>query len=784
MVADILPTYQQAVSRGDWVQLAAPYIAFTDYPALCCVSRHFWSVFAPRIWRDPYTSSKLLGWSEESDTISWWVAFVAHKLDKFTAQTRALVRVLDARGPVGGHSFNMYLGLTDEAVERALDLLPNVDCLFLDDHPGLSMRFLRRIPPRASGSLRMLSVPNCRNGIPAALISGGCLQGLVYLDISRMPKIPFQTLETKYLPELRILKLRQQGIRDPSFPALAGLLRRRLWSLDLSDNKLTDAALENELLGSMFYTNELRSEAHAQAEGSLVSLPIATARHGLFRMLRESAQSALFLPGERYLGDAPPYATINVDNNMTRRSDGSVPMRTDTLDDVLRLLSRDDGMIATSHSPGSEGLTHLHLSGNQFSAVAVEKMLRTSAGRLEHFDCDSMRLFPPSNPTTSHILNPSIVVKLDGFSGMWHIFRPVWSSNLRSLRIHHSLVTNIPTLEVPGHFPIEHMYLAEMQLLPKLDRAYPLAFVPDMNPRLESLTLTCVPRHSFGPLVQKLALFLRRLGMQECILATTKEAEASLPGKSLRLVRGLRQLTLEMGPDLLPPLDVDVQELLTSGEAPFSFFDRPEEHHSAPPQESPPLRPPQERPPLRLWSYPMMSPTNPGSIAVHPSAAYNPALLESPNRDYSKEQWVIHWPEEYTNSTMVVWAGNPASPNAIIKVYNHLVIKCSQREGAGPVNLTQKNAGAPEECIIFHTTWLFASLPQQIRSLPLTTLRDTVVSKDVAATLHRLRVSTFEDFEREQKLEPNNTYWYWGGTLKIIDAPPNEDDDDFSLGMR
>jgi hypothetical protein len=255
--------------------------------------------------------------------------------------------------------------------------------------------------------------------------------------------------------------------------------------------------------------------------------------------------------------------------------------------------------------------------------------------------------------------------------------------------------------------------------------------------------------------------------MQECILTATNEAEASLPGKSLRLVRGLRYLTLEMEPDVLSPLDVDAGELMAGGEAQFSFFDSPGEKQYAPPS------PPPQRPHLHLWSYPTMSSILPRSMIVKPSAAYNPALLTSPNRDCSKEQWVMHWPGDYTNSSMVVWAGNPESPNTIVKTYNYLVINCGQQKGAGPVNLPQKNAGAPEECIIFHTIWLYASLPQQIQSLPLATLRDSVVSKDVAATLRRLRVSTFEDFERAQKTAPNDTYWYWGGTLKIIDAALN-----------
>lgn len=141
MQVDVLPSYQQATSRGDWLRLAAPYVAFTDYPALCCVNRRFWAVFAPRIWRDPCAASGWLGWRGDSDVISWWIDFIDLKLHKLSAHTRALVRVLDARAAAG--DFSLYLGLTEKAVIRALELLPNLQSLLLDNNPNMELRFQR-----------------------------------------------------------------------------------------------------------------------------------------------------------------------------------------------------------------------------------------------------------------------------------------------------------------------------------------------------------------------------------------------------------------------------------------------------------------------------------------------------------------------------------------------------------------------------------------------------------------------------------------------------------------
>lgn len=48
-----LPSYQDATGKKQWLELVAPYIDASDYQSLCCVSRQFHSLFAPRAWKDP-----------------------------------------------------------------------------------------------------------------------------------------------------------------------------------------------------------------------------------------------------------------------------------------------------------------------------------------------------------------------------------------------------------------------------------------------------------------------------------------------------------------------------------------------------------------------------------------------------------------------------------------------------------------------------------------------------------------------------------------------------------
>jgi hypothetical protein len=56
-----LPSYSEAIAPTDWLALAVPYVARSDYRALCLVSRRFWLAFAPRLWRDILTAVRQCG---------------------------------------------------------------------------------------------------------------------------------------------------------------------------------------------------------------------------------------------------------------------------------------------------------------------------------------------------------------------------------------------------------------------------------------------------------------------------------------------------------------------------------------------------------------------------------------------------------------------------------------------------------------------------------------------------------------------------------------------------
>jgi hypothetical protein len=58
------PSYEQAITNGGqgwWLELVVPYVSVGDYPSLCLVSRRFYDVFCPRLWKDPLVTVRILG---------------------------------------------------------------------------------------------------------------------------------------------------------------------------------------------------------------------------------------------------------------------------------------------------------------------------------------------------------------------------------------------------------------------------------------------------------------------------------------------------------------------------------------------------------------------------------------------------------------------------------------------------------------------------------------------------------------------------------------------------
>ncbi|CAK7215914.1 hypothetical protein SBRCBS47491_002647 [Sporothrix bragantina] len=295
---------------------------------------------------------------------------------------------------------------------------------------------------------------------------------------------------------------------------------------------------------------------------------------GWFSYIVESALSATFSHPDRYLADSPVY---DERSHFLSRLAGNEPLRSDRVKDIKIALAGGPGQpapdwhdvrdAAICRPPPS--LTHIYLSDNpDFTMEGVESMFRFSRGHIQHFDCAS-----PAIATGGQV-----PFTLAGIVGRSHLFRPVFASNLQSLRIHHSLVTHIPTLNDPSKRPLVALEHAETVLRKRAEMACPQAVVPDLNPRLQSLTLTCLPRVSAGPLIDKLIGFLVSAADQEDAIRAQQSA-VSVSRRGPTMLRGLRHIRLEFAP--YPPQDedrddtfesLDAKALLDSGTEGFTFF--------------------------------------------------------------------------------------------------------------------------------------------------------------------------------------------------------------------
>ncbi|KAI6780820.1 uncharacterized protein J7T54_007299 [Emericellopsis cladophorae] len=741
-MASLLPSYAEATTRPDWVPVIAPYVDFPDYHSLCLVSRRFWAIFAPRLWRDLLISVRRAGVDPSDD---------AH--DFASDETERTI---------------------GRSLEKALEGLPNVETVLLDGHETLHPRLLQSVSH--NGRLKVLSVVEMPFKLIPSESAYETFKNLVYLDISGIPGPVVVQQESNFLqrahqPHLRILKIRG---READQAALKLLLRgfgRQLWSLDVSHNRIADDAVEDALCAHI-PTGSLRASAssRADAEGGVApfaaysstydtNLNAGADGYGAFYTIEESHKSADFSHPESYFGDAPTYPPSAQDSRdygeappvysqtldalgdaaVLQRADGLQVPKLDTADAASAILQQDANTIENYLS--SEGLTHVSLSNTSVTGSGVERLMRLAQGHIEYLAHDSMPLLRPR--IDSSRLWPS-GGSLRGILGGAYVFRPVFSSNLRSLRIHHSLVTHIPDLEHENFSARASMYLVENLILPRIDTLFPQAFVPDMNPRLTSLTLTCVPRRSSGPLVARLVAFLKLLSIQErniqCMAAC---CSSSLRGPGM--LKGLRHLRLEFAPD---PMEEDVS--LEENDEGFSFFDN-------------------------TWA--TAGTERSGSGNVHSSADRSDSGDSVRNdEDHIIHEWDWHpqssaGPKRHTLSFKdKVWMGKkPSGLGEAIDTYRRLVLEQGLREGLGPATPGQIKAGVPAGALIFQTAWTLAVMPPSLPAPPVAALAG---QQDVLSALKRYRLDGRRRYADARQRDGaavrlGAPHFFWTGQLEV-----------------
>ncbi|KAI0834243.1 hypothetical protein F5Y06DRAFT_173981 [Hypoxylon sp. FL0890] len=766
-IMDILPSYEQAVTNPDWLDLAAGYVPVVDWPRCCLVDRRFYSRFAPCLWQDPLVTIRRLG-LHPNDDLAWYRRFINKHTKSARLKTRSYVRALDFRD-FASRASGLY---SSEASERAISesfkhlpqIFPGLICLIVDRHPELNPESLA-VAASTSESLQLLDLARCRHELTSRLFSSDLFSGLVYLDISFIPgsvKTAVQSsLNPKSLPDLRVLRVAGREMDNSTGSLLFQTFRRQLWSLDLSHNKLGDEILDEivEHCVSLFTSH---TDAHFEKEGKLI-LPkdVGSRKYGPFEFIEEPKISYRPHDLEKYLADSPFY-TQRADQTELQewqavRPDGLAPLRRDDANTakeslLQEVLSGIIGIFSFRGQPGlgSGGLTHLYLNGNKFTVSGIERLIRTSRGRLEHFECDSCLCGPKYIQLGSQLKG----MKILGFPGSAPLFRPVISSAIRSLRVHHSLVTQVPSVSIDGLSSRSAARLAEEKLFRNIRRAYPLALVPDTNPRITSLTLTNIPARSTGPVIDQLIRFLVLASAQQ---KAVRDARALFRGRRTSVLKGLRHIRLELMPDLSDDRnaiaasdEVDFDKLLDPAEDDFSpdslsFFGGDDIFGITSRTKS--------------VNEAQVKPNNAAANSEGFTRWTSGRLKSYPYSDTNSE-YITHYVDasnSWTNNiySIPVWIGpGTIGPHAAVNEYMWNLQDPNLRTDVGPATPNHVAAGVPPLTYIFYGAWEAMIMPKSndIREAA----KSSTPFRDVATAI------------KEYRLRTRNTEAHWDGKIELV----------------
>lgn len=684
---------------------------------------------------------------------TWYFKFVLKSAPAARPSTRAHLLSLDFRSltRVSYH----YRG--DRAITSTFaalpSLFPNLRCVLLDGDSETDASGLQNAPWHLlNDGPAILSLSYCQFLLGSRFFGSGSLRSLTCLDVSGLPGSIRPLISASHdLPCLRVLKARRRELGAADAGDLAKAFAGMLWSLDVSDNPLNDAALPH-LLESLMPGSSLRTDAHFEVEGRLEWRRRGTPSFGPFCHVTESGFSANFGHPARYLADSPFY---DGDQETARaiRTNGRTAVKDDSLDFVKGALTADpdvspavsEAVLAAIWSSVPISLTHLRLSNTKVTAPGMEALIRKSPGQLELVDCDSMQIpigMPWPAPWPKH-------AKLYGMLGSAHIWRPVFSSNLRSLRVHHSVVTQIPTLEADGLSPLARLWLAETVIRERCEMAYPQAFVPDANPRITSLTLTKIPRRSSGPLIDKIINLLRLVSAQERHIA---DATISSSRRAPMMLRGLRHIGLEFEPDPMEDLsqltlseDLDVEGLLDTDHEYFASSTKGTEDKT--PE------------------------TRNATVPTDPGLSHYAQFEDAENLVFEGEH-IVHT-EKWEGNVFRprVWVGNGIpGPHPAVNAYMELVRRASLRKVVGAASPAHIKAGVPHDFLIFLDAWEAILIPSV---MPEPRREHLEGMKDVIGELKKYRMATREAYGKEKKRAGGDVklgapHYFYTGRVEVV----------------
>lgn len=447
------PSYEKA-TLADYLDLVANYIPSSDLCAAALVCSKWHATFSPHLWGNPASHFGI-----ENDRV-----YVALTKFKRTLQTaRLLVRSQTHTLHLPPAHAEIYNGPHSDWLRDILSRLPNLQSLIVRglpffDHGALvalrqwkptetssaqrdphsfavelpgSTGSIFQAPPDAipSFGLRLLDASRCPNVTSSGLAQAlKRFESLMYLDLSHTyPARDASVMEAlRRFSGLQVLKLRGISLRDEEIEVLAWAIGRRVRSLDLRENHVTDRGVRM-LLDGCFTTHS------------------SSARDGN-ENVANGARSPSLLP---YLGAEmlETYQSDEFEGFLRGTFTGSFVSR-----------------LAIEDAPEG-GITHLYISNNKVSVEGASGIIRS--GRLHVLDVGSISGTAEHHIPVSEEDQNNLDWQLPGAEKLTPVLYDHARDGLTYLKVDHSLVTkDVPNIYsdhiVPGRIELAETELPDL----------------------------------------------------------------------------------------------------------------------------------------------------------------------------------------------------------------------------------------------------------------------------------------------------------------------------------
>ncbi|PVH80043.1 hypothetical protein DL98DRAFT_588822 [Cadophora sp. DSE1049] len=494
-----LPAYQpkdQAYEAS--IAALTPYLDGSSLNSLSRVNSTFFVVFGGYLWADPI---KTIYRSRTPYTKA--IKFISQKhAERFSD----LVQVLDFRPLIrlkdSGYRINDFVPneryFNCHYILNILAYFKNLNFVVLDNVQNFrNAYYYDKNCPQYNIKPLLLSVSSSVLLDMSAVLEADMFANLMYLDISATYHAPaaIASLNHYEFGNLRVLKM--SNMRLTKLPRFVLALGLRLWSLDVSENLLTDNDVDALILNCI---------KPAISRPEPLPLPVADA--------------AFF--------DHPPEYTVHgdvYDDMPARRPDSTTPF-------IEGMLNTDVDVSNPIYS--HTGLTQLYISSNRLTSAGTRLLLHTT-NRLQVLDLGAMQsdvepsLMQAEHATIFHANGPRLMPP----------------SQLERIRVHHSFVTYVPTLTLGSVTHYHEAYIQQAEVFAEGYASDPtVSYDPLQNHRITHLILTHIPTKSYGILIDHLIALIRKVTKQCQDIERVRSAAVS-HRRSPILLPGLRLLRLE-----------------------------------------------------------------------------------------------------------------------------------------------------------------------------------------------------------------------------------------------